>query len=246
MWVRVDDNFPEHPKVVEAGRNLGTSGRGRVVAIWQVALCYCNRNYTDGFIDEATIRSWTLYDRRPVDVALVMADAGLFERVAGGFRFHDYHDYQPTAADVKAKLQRDRDRKRAERAAKGHGVRAASEWTSDHLSERTSARIPRRSRARDPDPGPSHERQDHAAVAARISTRVENGVENRRVVRALIWRELEAAVEDPGESWDLGSLTERCKVVAARAGLAYGGPWFRDVVEVAATRIARRARRGAA
>lgn len=237
MWVKVDDRFPEHPKVVEAARHLGTFGRGRVVAIWQVALCYCNRNYTDGFIDEATVRTWTLYDKRPVDVAVVMAQSGLFEQVPGGFRFHDYHDYQPSAADAKAKLERDRERKRAERHAKRAGVRA--------VSERTSARtIAGRPSDPDPDPDPTYE--DHAAVAARISTNVENPVENRRVLRALIWREVEAAFEDPGESWDLASLSERCKTVAARAGFAYGGTWFRDVVEVAAARVERRARRAVA
>src|SRR5262245_43393629 len=117
-WVKVDDAFPEHDKVIEAGRHLGQRGAGRVVAIWMVGMCYCNRNLTDGFVRESIVRTWVLYDQRPLDVAIVMAQkmpdgsAGLLERVEGGFRFHDYDHYQPSADDVKAKRARDRDRKR--------------------------------------------------------------------------------------------------------------------------------------
>lgn len=164
MWVKVDDSFSEHPKVVEAGRHLGPYGRGRVVAVWLVAMCYCNRNYTDGFVDELTVRTWTLFDRRPLDVAFVMAEAGLMSRVDGGFRFHDYLDYQPAAAEIKAKRKKDRDRKREERR-RPTDVRAdvPTDVPTDVLT--LSARNPARSRARDPVPGLSSTHQNSGAHA---------------------------------------------------------------------------------
>lgn len=111
MWVKVDDQFPEHPKVMRAARDLGTQGAGRVLAVWMVGLCYSNRTLSDGYLPEAIVKSWTLYDRRPLDVAFAMCEAGLLDRAPGGYRFHDYADYQPLAADVKAKREWDARRK---------------------------------------------------------------------------------------------------------------------------------------
>jgi hypothetical protein len=115
-WVKVDDAFPEHDKVIEAGRHLGSNGCGRVLAIWLAGVCYCNRNLTDGRIPEAIVRTWILYDKRPIDVAEVMVHAKLLVKVDGGYRFHDYLDYQPSADKVKSKRAWDRDRKAKQKA----------------------------------------------------------------------------------------------------------------------------------
>lgn len=242
MWVKVDDGFPEHPKVVEAGRHLGTYGRGRVEAIWLVAMCYCNRNLTDGFIDEATVRTWTLYDRRPFDVAQVMAlqmpdgSPGLLLKVDDGFRFHDYHDYQPSAKERKAKLRKDRDRKRAERLDR---LGVQPDVHAD--TSRTSEWNPARSRARDPDPGPSIQK-DHRGSRREMSTPVEN----LRVLKALIWREVHVLYRDPSVEFSLPEVTERLKVIAARAGLVYAVDTFHEQIEIAMVRVPQQARRSAA
>jgi hypothetical protein len=241
MWVKVDDGFPEHPKVREAGRHLGTYGRGRVIAVWQVAMCYCNRNLTDGFIDEATVRTWTLFDRRPLDVALVMAQAGLLVRVEGGFRFHDYDDYQPSAAEVKAKKKKDRDRKREERKRK-LGVQPSVHEDVHADNSAPSAWNPARSRARDPDPGPSHQKDHGRAARAGCG----NPVENERVLKALIWREVHAAYGDRTAEFTLPEVTERAKVVAARAGLLYATDFFHEQIGIAFDRVPKQRRRSAA
>lgn len=214
MWVKVDDAFPEHRKVVEAGRHLGTYGRGRVIAIWQVGICFCNRNFTDGFIDEPTIRTWTLYDKRPLDVAIVMAqtmpngDPGLLVRVDGGFRFHDYDDYQPSAAEVKAKKKRDRDRKRQKRL-ESLGIPVG-------LHD-DSARNLARSRARDPDPSPGlsigTHTKEHRGSRRVLTMAPEN------VLKALVWSEARAAVR-AGEL-ALADVTERVKQAVVNAGFDY-------------------------
>ncbi len=231
MWVKVDDAFPEHRKVNEAGRHLGAHGRGRVIAIWTVALCYCNRNLTDGFVDEQTMRSWTLYDRKPMDVATVMAmpmpngDNGLFVAVTGGFQFHDYQHYQPSSAEQKAKRQRDRDRKRRPLESDGNSVGIHAD----------STRNPERSRGRDPDPSrPVPDlRKDHRGSRREFPTPVEN----LRVLKALVWRETHAAFDDKAEDYSLSSVTERLKCCAAKAGLVYDVELFHRQIDHAFARV---------
>jgi hypothetical protein len=231
MWVKVDDGLPEHRKVVEAGRHLGSYGAGRVVAIWTVGMCYSNRNLTDGFIAEHVGRTWILYDRRPIDVLEVMAlampngDAGLIHKVTSGYQFHDYLHYQPSAAGIKEKRDRDRKRKRGGADSYGNpsGIAMDSAW------------IPERSRARDPDPDPipSFGRKITAADAARFS----QPVENNRVLKALIWREVHAAYRESSEPFVYSNVLERVKRVASRAGLVYGGEWMSTQVETAFDRV---------
>lgn len=148
MWVKVDDGLPDHSKVLAAGRALGTRGAGRVLAIWLQGMCFANRNLTDGFLPESLVRTWTLYDHRPLEVAGAMVDAGLLELAAGGFRFHNYEHYQPDAATIKAKRDRDRQRKKFPRGIQTDSARNPRGVATD------SARIPERSRARDPQPLP--------------------------------------------------------------------------------------------
>jgi len=117
-WVRIDDHFDEHPKLAEAG----------VVCwgVWLAGIAYCNRNLTDGFIPwtvARTIGSWEVLDTEEedgkhrvwdigracgmsgedMDTAWIvdrLVAIGLWDQVPGGYRIHDYSDYQPTKAEV--------------------------------------------------------------------------------------------------------------------------------------------------
>jgi 5-methylcytosine-specific restriction endonuclease McrA len=117
MWVKVDDRFPEHPKVVAASKPLGPYGEGRVIALWSVGMCYCNRNETDGYVMKKTIGGWTTFDRRPLEVAAAMAapmpdgKSGLLEDHGDRYRFHDYEVYQLSAQEIKTKREWDARRK---------------------------------------------------------------------------------------------------------------------------------------
>lgn len=108
-WVRIDDGFTQHPKVVQAGP-LG-------IAMQIAGLCYCNRYLTDGFIPRAVVPNLLNLEGIAMRVwdgelfgggedatwQLVVSDliaAGLWEEVEGGYRIHDYLDYQPSRADV--------------------------------------------------------------------------------------------------------------------------------------------------
>jgi hypothetical protein len=222
MWVKVDDGFPEHEKVLEAGRHLGPYGPGRVVAVWLAGMCYCNRNLTDGFVRESIVRTWIIYDKRPLDVATVMAlqmpdgKPGLLERVEGGFRFHDYHHYQPSKDEVIAKRQRDLDRKKKGRADKD------SARNSVGVSAESSP-IPSL-----PDPGPSRPASTHTTLEDHGAVRrgFPHPVENLRVLKAVIWAEVQAGL-NAGETHP-GDLKERVKEAAARARVDYAQPESRE------------------
>lgn len=109
-WVRLDEEFARHPKVLEAGP-LG-------MAMHVAALCYCNQYLTDGYIPHAVPSG--LLNLNGIDVALggnefvqagceaswdMVVDnlvrAGLWVPVdTGGWVIHDYHEFQPSKAEV--------------------------------------------------------------------------------------------------------------------------------------------------
>lgn len=117
-WIRVDDHFDEHNKFQQVGP-LG-------IALWLAGLAYCNRNLTDGHIPWAKARSllsWDFLgpDQEPMTIAItsgmkgddvkpafvirLLVDAGLWEEVDGGYRVHDYNDYQFTKEQIEQKRE---------------------------------------------------------------------------------------------------------------------------------------------
>lgn len=120
MYAKLDDELFDHPKLSAAGQILGKSGIGIALGFYTAGLLYTNRHLTDGMLTAAVISSWTNRFEKPLAVADALAKAGLFDKVEGGFRIHDYHEYNPSATAIKKKRREDRDRKRREREAK-HG-----------------------------------------------------------------------------------------------------------------------------
>lgn len=139
-WVRLDDSFSEHPKLARAGP-LG-------MAMQIAALCYANRNLTDGFVPRAVapllLNFDGLYIAFPESglpegqegplavswqaVAESLVRAGLWEEENGGYRIHDYLKYQPSRESVmraregSAKRAKEfRQRRRQEEASEGDG-----------------------------------------------------------------------------------------------------------------------------
>jgi len=128
-WVKLDDGFPEHPKVQEAG--------GDAAWLHVCALAYCNRNTTDGFIAFGVLAR--LSDRRtPRKLAECLVAAGLWDAQEGGWTIHDYLEFQPSKAKVDAERAAARERMAALRADKeakrsSAEVRANNERSSDEV-----------------------------------------------------------------------------------------------------------------
>jgi hypothetical protein len=156
VWVKLDDGFPEHPKMHAAGA-LG-------LAMQVAALCYCNRNLTDGFIPTAAAKKLVdLDDIRGVawkGVVKRLVDVGAWREVPGGWQIHDYAEYQPTRAQIQDDRKAARERMQTVRANRS---RTSTERTAERSPElRRSSPYPgpvpdvpaERSRARTRDPTP--------------------------------------------------------------------------------------------
>jgi hypothetical protein len=120
MWARLDDELIDHHKVFAAGKRLGTKdGPAIALGMFAVSLMWSNKHLTDGFLPTSTVEGFRHVDK-PLAVADALAQAGLFDRVEGGFEIHDFAEYNPSARAIKAKRKEDRVRKQRERA-KGNG-----------------------------------------------------------------------------------------------------------------------------
>ncbi|MBC2903187.1 hypothetical protein [Streptomyces cupreus] len=93
-WARFDDRFPSNRKV-----RLLSDGAFR---LYVSAICWSAENLTDGVIKTAELR--LVADVRATRTrAKELVDAELFEVLEGvGWKIHDYHDYNPTAEQVRA------------------------------------------------------------------------------------------------------------------------------------------------
>lgn len=108
-WIRVDDHFADHPKVMALG-----SDRLLGLGLWQVAASYCARYLTDGFVPTAHVRA-----HAPKKLIDRMVDVGLFDVVAGGYRLHDWLTYNPSRQQVEEAQAKKRRAGRAGGVASG-------------------------------------------------------------------------------------------------------------------------------
>lgn len=102
-WVRIDDQFPQHPKVVSVGP-LG-------IAMQVAGLCYANRFLTDGFIPESAVPTFMDFSELDEhafngrgDVCWIavkkLLNAGLWDIADGGYHINNYLDYQPSKRTI--------------------------------------------------------------------------------------------------------------------------------------------------
>lgn len=102
-WGKIDDGLHKSAKWRQATKPAR--------ALWTTALSWSMDELTDGFVPSHIIPM--LDGTRKEAQSLV--DAGLWDVRRGGWRFHDWSDYQPDAASIKAKRA-----KEAEGAALGN------------------------------------------------------------------------------------------------------------------------------
>jgi hypothetical protein len=91
-WVKIDDTFPDHPRVVgltDAAFRTHVAG-----------LCYSARYLTDGSIPTSALRS--IGTRK---AATELEEAGIWARSDHGWLIRDYLDYNPSRADVEDKRE---------------------------------------------------------------------------------------------------------------------------------------------
>lgn len=97
-WYKVDDNLHSHPKARRAG--LAAMG------LWSLAGSHCMHYLTDGVVEAWFVESWP----DGTQLAARLVKVGLWDEHADGWVFHDWDEYQPTAAQVKAERAATRER----------------------------------------------------------------------------------------------------------------------------------------
>lgn len=149
VWLKLDDKFPDHPKVTEAGP----------LAAWLhvCGMAFCSRYLTDGFIPARQVSRLADLDNAD-DLVKTLVRVGLWEEADGGFRVHDFLEYNPSAEQVK--------RKRAAAAKRQADWRARQNVTHSVTNGVTGALVtPAPSR---PDPSPIDKEEAEAAQYTEI------------------------------------------------------------------------------
>lgn len=90
VWLKVDDGFWAHPKVVAASKSA--------VDLWVRAGSWSAQNLTEGRVPDAMITRLGSTRRWAEELVFV----GLWEREDGAYLFHDWLDYNPSKAKVLA------------------------------------------------------------------------------------------------------------------------------------------------
>ncbi len=107
-WVRLDDKRAMHPKF----RNSGFALRG----LDEAAICQSAHDETDGVITDELLELigffHGLIPKAVHKLALGLCDLERWERKDGGYEIRDFLVYNPSRADLEAKREADRNRKR--------------------------------------------------------------------------------------------------------------------------------------
>lgn len=123
-WVKLDDGFPEHPKVEKAGDRAGW--------LYICALAYASRTLSDGFIPESRVPRLTNLPK-PRDLAERLVAQGLWDRIDGGYQIHDYEQHQMSKREIEQRRKANAER------VKRHRVKAARESLYATIYERDVA-----------------------------------------------------------------------------------------------------------
>lgn len=99
-WIKLDDQIAHHPKFVAAGPTASW--------LWVCGQSYCARYLTDGLIPASALPTLGV-GNAPAKHADALVSVGLWERVADGYRVHDYHDYQPSKTEVERRRENRRE-----------------------------------------------------------------------------------------------------------------------------------------
>jgi len=167
-WVRIDDRFASHPKVLAAGP--------LAMAMQIAALCYCNRELTDGYVPRSAARTlldWEIVraDDRIYKIGVscgmsgddvgcawvigILVESGMWEEVQGGYQVHDYLDYQPSREQVEEERAKTAKRQEEWRAKHRNGAtNDQSNGSSNAVTNETGNDVTNRTVTGAPKPKP--------------------------------------------------------------------------------------------
>ena len=96
-WIRLDDNFPDHPKVITLS--------DKAFRTYISGLCYASRYLTDGFLAEPVVNRLD-----GVLSAGELEGVGLWRKRENGWEIASYSEYQTSKEQVEAAKAKNRER----------------------------------------------------------------------------------------------------------------------------------------
>lgn len=237
----VDDRLPSHPKVFKAGARLGDNGAAQVLAVYLAGLAYAREHLTDGFLPAGFINSLVVLVQTPQDVinAMVSRGVGLWHRVPGGYRIHDYHDWNDKAASVKEKREKWRAKKAAQRRrGNGEFTNVSPGDMPGDLRRDSRAPVPRSKYVQGHDREGRATSTDSVLTAARPFRLLKTpDPPSHRALCAMARKELEGLAGAP----DYGAWAEAVKRRLVAQGFAYPSP---HAITAALEAVAHSSRKG--
>jgi hypothetical protein len=136
-WAKVDDQLHAHRKA-----KLAWKRHPRALGLHLLALSYCAGHLTDGFVDVEFVEEKVPVARERDAVTKALVDAGLWAAEDGGWRIHDWLDYNPSRTDVLEKRRKDsarKSRKDSTRNPRGIHAESAESPNGIHTASRAGA-----------------------------------------------------------------------------------------------------------
>ena len=96
-WIRLDDNFPDHPKVITLS--------DKAFRTYISGLCYSSRYLTDGFLADPVVKRLD-----GVLSAEELVGVGLWRKAENGWEIASYSEYQTSKEQVEAAKAKNRER----------------------------------------------------------------------------------------------------------------------------------------
>ena len=240
-WVKLDDRFPSHRKIVLLS--------DRAFRLYVSALCWSSENLTEGLIRDREL-SVVARIRGIKGAAKELEEAQLWDRADGGWQIHNFLEYNPDRAKVKAEREANaarqqawRDRKRAEKEAKKAAEEAARNAHRNGITPdaaependttATATRHDDDTNARETDPT-----KNRSSQVSEIRNGVSNGTPSRPVPSSVPpmeeQREKKASHDEPARIGDRPRIPEASRPLVDKItaqGMAVGwelqpNEWF--------------------
>lgn len=149
-WMKVDDGFHASPKL----QSIPARHRFQAAGLWVIAGSWSSQQMTDGFVPDYMIEAW-----KPTRLTVEsLVNAGLWERVRGGFEFRSWLEYNPSKEQTerereasKERMRASRERKKSERAGKAVANSDVAPQQAEQLQRNTPEPLQRPDPTR-PDP----------------------------------------------------------------------------------------------
>lgn len=108
-WARIDDSFYTHRKIRRAWHRSQAS-----IGLHAFAIAYAADHTTDGHVPPEFVMDQLPDDEQRKAAIEALIEAGLWRQNGDGYYIHDFLDYNPSRADLTARREADRERKRKE------------------------------------------------------------------------------------------------------------------------------------